>query len=118
MSTRSCGGKLHLLFEPQPKGVPVAYPATTQVSAFLQFARDEIDNDPMLLPCDPASFGKCLAFLNALVPAFHADQVRVIGEQANSCELLRQGVSEGVRDHLRGGPKAPAPAAPSTDVAQ
>jgi hypothetical protein len=101
----------------------VAYPAITQVSSFLQFARDEIDNDPMMLPCDPASFGKCMAFLNSLVPAFHADQVRVLSEQATVCEGLRAGVSQGVRDHIRGSAAKPAPApavpapAPSTDDA-
>ena len=76
-----------------------------RVNAFLSFVRAEVDLDPDLCPCDPANVGKMLAWLSAMAAAFQAEEARAAAEQETSRGILRQRISDGVREHLRGSPQ-------------
>jgi hypothetical protein len=75
-----------------------------RINDFLMFVRTEVDLDPDLCPCDPANVGKALAWLNAMAAAYQAEAARAAAEQETARGILRQRISAGVREHLRGSP--------------
>jgi hypothetical protein len=91
-------------------------PTFTPAGMFLDFVQDEIETNPRILPIDPVSAGKMLTWLNAMLPAFQAETVNIASRQAEACEALREGIFEGVRQHLRSAP--PVLSVPSPDTTE